>query len=80
MKVSLSDGEWKLMYKLWEEPSRTIAQLTAALQPETGWRARGPSLTTAAPPGITRPLWPKKTPPGPRPAAFWTRSTAAGWA
>ena len=37
MKVSLSDGEWKLMYKLWEEPSRTIAQLTAALQPETGW-------------------------------------------
>ena len=25
------------MYKLWEEPSRTIAQLTAALQPETGW-------------------------------------------
>ena len=37
MKVSLSDGEWKLMYKLWEEPSRTIAQLTAAVQPETGW-------------------------------------------
>ncbi len=37
MKVSLSDGEWKLMYKLWEEPSRTIAQLTAALQLETGW-------------------------------------------
>ena len=37
MKVSLSDGEWKLMYKLWEEPSRTIAQLTSALQPETGW-------------------------------------------
>lgn len=37
MKVSLSDGEWKLMYKLWEEPSHTIAQLTAALQPETGW-------------------------------------------
>lgn len=37
MKVSLSDGEWKLMYKLWEEPSRTIAQLTATLQPETGW-------------------------------------------
>ena len=37
MKVSWSDGEWKLMYKLWEEPSRTIAQLTAALQPETGW-------------------------------------------
>ncbi len=41
MKVSLSDGEWKLMYKLWEEPSRTIAQLTAALQPETGWSKQG---------------------------------------
>lgn len=37
MNVSLSDGESKLMYKLCEEPSRTIAQLTAALQPETGW-------------------------------------------
>lgn len=37
MKVNLSDGEWKLMNKLWGEPPRTIAQLTAALQPETGW-------------------------------------------
>ena len=44
MKVSLSDGEWKLMYKLWEEPSRTIAQLTAALQPETGW-SKHPVIT-----------------------------------
>ena len=33
MKLTLSDGEWKLMNKLWEGPSLTITQLTAALQP-----------------------------------------------
>lgn len=37
MKTNLSDGEWKLMNKLWEGPGLTITQLTAALQPETGW-------------------------------------------
>lgn len=37
MKVNLSDGEWKLMNKLWEGSPLTITQLTAALQPETGW-------------------------------------------
>lgn len=37
MKVNLSDGEWKLMNKLWETSPMTITQLTAALQPETGW-------------------------------------------
>lgn len=37
MKVNLSDGEWKLMNKLWETAPMTITQLTAALQPETGW-------------------------------------------
>lgn len=37
MKVNLSDGEWKLMNKLWEGAPMTITQLTAALQPETGW-------------------------------------------
>lgn len=37
MKVNLSDGEWKLMNKLWERSPLTITQLTAALQPETGW-------------------------------------------
>ena len=36
MKINLSDGEWKLMGQLWEGP-KTIAQLTAALKPETGW-------------------------------------------
>lgn len=37
MKTNLSDGEWKLMNKLWEKEPRTITQLTAALQGETGW-------------------------------------------
>ena len=37
MKNNLSDGEWKLMNKLWEQAPRTITQLTAALQAETGW-------------------------------------------
>ena len=37
MKVNLSDGEWKLMNKLWEGEALTIAQLTAALREETGW-------------------------------------------
>ena len=37
MKVNLSDGEWKLMNKLWKGEALTIAQLTAALREETGW-------------------------------------------
>lgn len=37
MKINLSDGEWKLMNQLWQAAPMTIAQLTAALQPETGW-------------------------------------------
>lgn len=37
MKVNLSDGEWKLMNRLWENSPMTITQLTAALKPETGW-------------------------------------------
>ena len=37
MKTNLSDGEWKLMNKLWEKEPRTITQLTTALQEETGW-------------------------------------------
>ncbi len=36
-KINLSDGEWKLMAKLWEDSPRTITQLTAALKGETGW-------------------------------------------
>lgn len=37
MNVSLSDGEWKLMNRLWEHAPWTITELTAALREETGW-------------------------------------------
>lgn len=37
MKTNLSDGEWKLMEKLWAGKARTITELTAALKEETGW-------------------------------------------
>lgn len=35
--VSLSDGEWKIMNRLWESGGSTITELTAFLQKETGW-------------------------------------------
>ncbi|MDE6389591.1 MAG: BlaI/MecI/CopY family transcriptional regulator [Lachnospiraceae bacterium] len=35
--VSLSDGEWKIMNRLWESEGSTITELTAALHEETGW-------------------------------------------
>ena len=37
MKIDLSNSEWKLMRRLWERAPRTITELTAALQEETGW-------------------------------------------
>ena len=37
MQVNLSDSEWKLMNRLWEQSPRTITELTAALKAETGW-------------------------------------------
>lgn len=37
MKISLSDGEWKVMNRLWECSPRTITELVNALQEETGW-------------------------------------------
>ena len=37
MKVNLSDGEWKLMNRLWDRNPMTIMELTAALREETGW-------------------------------------------
>ena len=36
-KVSLSDGEWKIMSSLWESGESTITELTASLENETGW-------------------------------------------
>lgn len=35
--VNISEGEWKLMNLLWEEPPRTIMQLTRQLGEDTGW-------------------------------------------
>lgn len=37
MKINLSDGEWKLMNRLWDRAPMTIMELTAALKEETGW-------------------------------------------
>ena len=36
-KINLSDGEWKIMNLLWEEPPKTLTQLTKELHTETGW-------------------------------------------
>ena len=36
-KIGLSETEWKLMDALWEEPPKTITQLTKALEEDTGW-------------------------------------------
>lgn len=36
-KISLSEAEWKLMDSLWEEPPKTIMQLTKSLEGNTGW-------------------------------------------
>ncbi len=35
--VSLSDGEWKIMSRLWESGGSTIIGLTTELEKETGW-------------------------------------------
>lgn len=37
MKTNLSDSEWKLMKKLWQQAPRTITELTAAFKEDTGW-------------------------------------------
>lgn len=36
-KLTLSDGEWKLMHLLWAQAPRTVAQLVKALENDTGW-------------------------------------------
>ena len=37
MRVNLSDSEWKLMNRLWEQSPRTIMELTATVKDDTGW-------------------------------------------
>lgn len=36
-KLSLSDGEWKLMNLLWDASPLTIAQMVSALHDDTAW-------------------------------------------
>lgn len=36
-KITLSDGEWKIMKLLWEEAPRTLMELVRELKPETEW-------------------------------------------
>ncbi|MGN1001721.1 MAG: BlaI/MecI/CopY family transcriptional regulator [Oscillospiraceae bacterium] len=36
-KISLSDGEWKLMNLLWDESPLTIGKMVEALRDDTGW-------------------------------------------
>lgn len=36
-KINLSDGEWKLMNLLWQNPPQTITHLTKELEQTTGW-------------------------------------------
>ena len=37
MKIDLSNSEWKLMNRLWQQPPMTITELTAAMKEEIGW-------------------------------------------
>lgn len=36
-KISLSDGEWKLMNALWANAPCSLSRLVAAMKDETGW-------------------------------------------
>ena len=47
MQVNLSDSEWKLMNRLWEQSPRTIMELTASLKQQRR-RASSPGSTAAA--------------------------------
>ena len=37
MKIDLSNSEWQLMKRLWQDAPMTITELTAALKEDTGW-------------------------------------------
>ena len=36
-RTPLTEAEWKIMLKLWEQSPRTMMELTRSLAPETGW-------------------------------------------
>ena len=87
MSCNLTDAEWKLMHRLWEQSPQTITQLTAALSAETGWEkhtvitmltrleAKGAVHHEAG--GRAKQFYPAVAQ---RPRAFSVRSTAAAWA
>ena len=37
MAIQCTDAEWKIMEVLWDHAPRTIAEITKALEPTTGW-------------------------------------------
>ena len=37
MPSQCTDAEWKILEVLWESAPRTMAEITRALEPETGW-------------------------------------------
>ena len=37
MAVQVTEAEWKIMEVLWEHSPRTMTEITAILEPETGW-------------------------------------------
>lgn len=37
MPIQCTDAEWKIMVSLWEHHPRTMADITQALEPTTGW-------------------------------------------
>ena len=86
MQVNLSDSEWKLMNRLWEQSPRTIMELTASLKEDTGW-SKNTVITMlarlearAAGPSGTSPRWTARTPRRRRRRASSPGSTAAAWA
>lgn len=89
MSCNLTDAEWKLMHRLWEQSPQTITQLTAALSAETGWEKHTviTMLIRLEAKGAVRheegarakqfpPPSSRAMPPAPRPRAFSARSTA----
>ncbi len=37
MAIQVTDAEWKILEVLWDMNPRTMAEITKALEPETGW-------------------------------------------
>ena len=37
MAVQVTDAEWKIMEVLWDQSPRTMTEITAVLEPLTGW-------------------------------------------